>query len=855
MNNVKKDAKKIIAFILACTIFSSVSASAASSGDINSDGKTDASDVKSLIDHLFGKTPSSFSKADADIDGNGTVNITDLIYAKSMVLSEKNPEPVNTYETRIHMNGRSVTADSRFVSVSGSTVTITASGTYIIDGKLDDGQIVIDTDPSDEGTVKLFFSGADISCSSAPPIFINNAENTSLNLTSGTENSITDTAPADPQNILAAIYAKDDLTIKGDGKLTVSSASRYGIHCSNDLKINGADISVYTETEDAVRGKTSVTVKNGKISIDSAGDGIKSTKGSLNISGGDISIKAGNDALQAETDLIISDGMVIACGDRGLKAGTVTVSGGTLLASGTDEQIQEDIISGNIILLDLTKEWSKNNPVAAVSESGKTIFELNTLKKFRYAAVSSPELTSGSSYEIYTGGIGCSHSSGTSFRTGTHYTQVNNSASSKLLYAGLFDQGVNHTIEISMDNWNDFIKNASKEEYWHADVKIDGESFKNVGIRTKGNSSLQFVEQAHHDKFSFRIKFNKYEKYSNYHGLTEITINNMYSDPSCLRDTLCYNALHRIGGYGPVNSHSNVYVNGDLYSFYFIAEQPGDTLMERYATSDDASLYKAQSYYCTLKKNEDISNYELTSGTDESLDHVREFIDVLNSMTSTNYKQIEDIADVQSFLKGIAVNAAMCNYDSYNGMMAHNYYLLYNEGKMHYVGWDYNLSLGNFMDNGASVNSDITTAVYNTTWEDRPLIKNLLQVPEYFEMYKKYVLEIAEMYRDPEKTVSDLANTIRPAVKADPRFFFTAEQFEKNIARSETGLVINQGNSNGGFGGFGGFDGFGGFGGWGGGFGGGFGGNGTLYSYGGENVSIVDFIIKRNEIIHSAFGS
>lgn len=33
-----------------------------------------------------------------------------------------------------------------------------------------------------------------------------------------------------------------------------------------------------------------------------------------------------------------------------------------------------------------------------------------------------------------------------------------------------------------------------------------------------------------------------------------------------------------------------------------------------------------------------------------------------------------------------------------------------------------------------------------------------------------------------------------------------------------------------------------------------FSGNGTLYSYGGENVSIVDFIIKRNEIIHSAFG-
>ncbi len=45
----------------------------------------------------------------------------------------------------------------------------------------------------------------------------------------------------------------------------------------------------------------------------------------------------------------------------------------------------------------------------------------------------------------------------------------------------------------------------------------------------------------------------------------------------------------------------------------------------------------------------------------------------------------------------------------------------------------------------------------------------------------------------------------------------------------------------------------GGFGGWGGG-GGFFGGGGTLFSYGGENVSIVDFMIKRNEVIHSALG-
>ena len=98
------------------------------------------------------------------------------------------------------------------------------------------------------------------------------------------------------------------------------------------------------------------------------------------------------------------------------------------------------------------------------------------------------------------------------------------------------------------------------------------------------------------------------------------------------------------------------------------------------------------------------------------------------------------------------------------------------------------------------------------------------------------------MYSDPESAVNGFAGLIRSHVKADPRFFFTADQFESNIAKSTNGLQVSGGNNPSGFGGWG-----GGFGGWGGGFG--FGGG--LFSYGGENVSIVDFMIKRNEVVHS----
>jgi hypothetical protein len=229
----------------------------------------------------------------------------------------------------------------------------------------------------------------------------------------------------------------------------------------------------------------------------------------------------------------------------------------------------------------------------------------------------------------------------------------------------------------------------------------------------------------------------------------------------------------------------------------------------------------------------------------------------------------------------------MCNYDSYNGTLAHNYYLMFTGGKAYFVGWDYNLSMGNFMDNGGSVESDVTTSLYQVTVADRPLAK-LLQVPEYYDMYKDYVKTIYNMYSDPGQSINRYASIIRDHVKADPRFFFTADQFESNIAKSANGLSTGnnnnnqwgqqqdpwgqqqnpwgqqqqdpwgqQGNNNqwnqwGGWNFGGNADGVaGGNGGWG--MMGGMWGD-ALGMFGGQNVSIYDFLEKRMEIVRNAMN-
>lgn len=173
--------------------------------------------------------------------------------------------------------------------------------------------------------------------------------------------------------------------------------------------------------------------------IDSEGDGLKSTKGSLAVTGGTVE----------------------AFGDRGLKAGEdIVLDGCTLLATATDnacENLSAD--ADSYIQASFVKEWSKNNPIALTDSSGDIVFNINTRKKYRYALVYSPELNSGSSYQLGVGGIQVEQGGKNSFRTGADYTGVNNTDHADLLYKKLYDKTKVHKIDVLMEpaQWQEFL--------------------------------------------------------------------------------------------------------------------------------------------------------------------------------------------------------------------------------------------------------------------------------------------------------------------------------------------------------------------------------------------------------------
>lgn len=179
----------------------------------------------------------------------------------------------------IKLNGDSASLTGSGAQIDGSTINITAAGTYVISGKLDNGQIVINSE--EKGAVKLVLNGMEINCTDNAPIYVKNAEKTILMLQDGTQNLLTDganysLADAESDEPSAAIFSKDDLTINGTGTLTVKANYKDGISCKDDLKITGGNINV-TSVDDGLVGRDMVAVKDGNITVQAGGDGLKST--------------------------------------------------------------------------------------------------------------------------------------------------------------------------------------------------------------------------------------------------------------------------------------------------------------------------------------------------------------------------------------------------------------------------------------------------------------------------------------------------------------------------------------------------------------------------------------------------
>ncbi len=175
--------------------------------------------------------------------------------------------------------------DNDCLKTKNDKVTIKKSGTFIINGSMTDGRLVVNADA--DAVVTLVLNGISVNSTDGSPLNIKSAKKVILILPDNTENKITSSFVSDEDESNAAIAVHSELIIAGKGSLAVSSLS------GNALKSNSG-----------------VFIKNSTCSFSAAKHGIKSPM--LYLIGANINIEAKGDTIHVDsTDTAFSEGITM----------------------------------------------------------------------------------------------------------------------------------------------------------------------------------------------------------------------------------------------------------------------------------------------------------------------------------------------------------------------------------------------------------------------------------------------------------------------------------------------------------------------------------------------------------------
>jgi len=282
-------------------------------------------------------------------------------------------------------------------------------------------------------------------------------------------------------------------------------------------------------------------------------------------------------------------------------------------------------------------------------------------------------------------------------------------------------------------------------------IQFNGKTWTNVGVRFKGNSSLQSSWREGTDKMPFKFDFDEFEeqfpeiKNQRFYGFKQLSLSNNFGDATGMRETVAYDLFEAAGLVAANTAAYSLQVDyGEgpkELGLYTVIEVIDDTVVKRAFEDGSGNIYEADGRAASLAQgvNAQIeASFQVEGGENADWSDIKKLYDVIHSGTRTSdaaawRTSVEEIFEVDTFLEWLAISAAIQHWDTYGGM-THNYYLYNNpqNGKLTWISWDHNFVLsgggaggaGGRMgsssldkaDVGSNWRSSATCSISRTTW-------------------------------------------------------------------------------------------------------------------------------------------
>jgi len=305
---------------------------------------------------------------------------------------------------------------------------------------------------------------------------------------------------------------------------------------------------------------------------------------------------------------------------------------------------------------------------------------------------------------------------------------------------------------LNSSDWSKLKAAFQENTYYPADVTWNGQTVRNVGIRSRGLGSRSAT------KPGLRVDFDKYSTSQTFLGLKSFVLDNLTQDHSGIKETVAMRFFARMGIPAPRETHTRLYVNGTYAGLYALVESVDKTMMGRVFGSIGADLqndgYLFEYNYvlgspwrfeypgadlAAYRQRFDIKTNE-SKGESTIWGPIEELVRLVNTTASDSFEQTVGASlDLAAFVRYLAVQNFVAQNDGFNGYDGMNnfyFYRLENSAKHVFIAWD---------EDNAFLAPDFQIT---TRLDDNILTRNTLQLPAFSSQYFSVMQEAATSASD-----------------------------------------------------------------------------------------------------------
>ena len=347
--------------------------------------------------------------------------------------------------------------------------------------------------------------------------------------------------------------------------------------------------------------------------------------------------------------------------------------------------------------------------------------------------------------------------------------------------APIFNPSVLHEATLDLDPaaWQALRSNFQSNQYYAANLTVDGVAVLQVGVRSRGDGSRS------EEKPGLKVEFDKYVPAQEYYGYKSLVIDNLTTDASMLRERLSFLVFEAMGIAAPRNAFARLTVNGEYWGLFALVEPVSKPFLEARLGEKSGTLFDYEWIfpYDFSWRGSEPSAYlpepfqpETNESKDDVADGLVAFIQAINDTPDASFvSAMGSRLDVDRFLTHVATENALAEADGVVGDQGLNNFYLYEYGAKNrfvLIPWDKD----NTFRSGA-------WPLYRNL-ETNVLTRRLTADPAKRQVYADAVVRATSSYVNPRWLTPQLETAyqqIRSAAQADTRKPFTNAQFEAAV--------------------------------------------------------------------------